>query len=206
MPESTAPQSSHGVPPQGGNGGLIAVGVIMLLLAGGLIYWKSSSAPKEPVVEETTAKVTEPKAEPEAFDNAPPPPPDEEEEAPKEAEEEKKPSPSQNLKPTGPAGCSGDCKGNTTPALQSALAARGAMARSCYNTALRNNPNLKGKMTMSVRVSPNGTVCSAHVSENSLGDQAVASCAAAKFRSGSLPPPTGGCVNVNVPLNFTANP
>jgi hypothetical protein len=205
MPESSAPQSSHGVPPQGGNGGLIAVGVIMLLLAGGLVYWKSSSAPKEPeVVEETATKVEKPKAEPEAFDNAPPPPPDEEEEAPKE--EEKKPTAGQNIKPTGPAGCSGDCKGNATPALQSALAARGAMARSCYNTALRNNPNLKGKMTMSVRVSPSGSVCSAHVSENSLGDQAVASCAAAKFRAGTFPPPTGGCVNVNVPLNFTANP
>lgn len=204
MPDPTAPESSHGVPPQGGNGGLIAVGVIMLFLAGGLVYWKSSSGPEEPeVVEETKTRVTETKPEP-TLDNAPPPPPEEEEEPAKE--EEKKPDASLQTKPTGPAGCSGECKGNATPALQSALASRGAMARSCYNTALRNNPNLKGRMTMSVRISPNGSVCSASVADNSLGDQAVASCAAAKFRAGTFPPPTGGCVNVNVPLNFTATP
>lgn len=205
MPDPSAPQSSHGVPPQGGNGGLIAVGVIMLLIAGGLVYWKSSSPDEPEVVEETSVKETEPKSEPQVLDNAPPPPPDEEEEQEK-VEEEKKPDTTQKAKATGPAGCAGECKGNTTPELQSALAARGGMARSCYNTALRNNPNLKGRMTMSVRVSPNGSVCSAHVADNSLGDQAVASCAAAKFRAGSFPPPTGGCVTVNVPLNFTATP
>lgn len=177
----------------------------MLLLAGGLVYWKSTSGPEEPdVVEETTSKAPETKPEPQALDNAPPPPPDEEEEPAKE--EEKKPGASLQAKPTGPAGCSGECKGNATPALQSALASRGAMARSCYNTALRNNPNLKGRMTMSVRISPNGSVCSASVADNSLGDQAVASCAAAKFRAGAFPPPTGGCVTVNVPLNFTSKP
>jgi hypothetical protein len=204
MPDTSAPESSHGVPPQGGNGGLIAVGVIMLFLAGGLVYWKSTAAPKEPeVVEETSAPVTEAKPQ-QPLDNAPPPPPDEEEEPPKE--EEKKPDASLQPRPIGPAGCSGECKGNATPELQSALASRGAMARSCYNTALRSNPNLKGRMTMSVRVSPKGSVCSAYVADNTLGDQAVASCAAAKFRAGSFPPPTGGCVNVNVPLNFTAKP
>jgi hypothetical protein len=179
------------------------VGVIMLFLAGGLVYWKSTAAPKEPeVVEETSAPVTEAKPQ-QPLDNAPPPPPDEEEEPPKE---EEKPDASLQPRPTGPAGCSGECKGNATPELQSALASRGAMARSCYNTALRSNPNLKGRMTMSVRVSTKGSVCSAYVADNTLGDQAVASCAAAKFRAGSFPPPTGGCVNVNVPLNFTAKP
>lgn len=174
----------------------------MLLLAGGLVYWKSQSGDPEPeVVEETTTKAEEPKPEPEVFDHAPPPPPEEEEE--KKADEEEKPKTGTVAKPSGPAGCGGDCKGNATPQLQSALAARGAMARSCYNTALRQNPNLEGRMTMSVRVSPSGAVCSAYVSSNSLGDQAVASCAAAKFRAGSFPAPTGGCVNVNVPLNFT---
>lgn len=202
MPESSAPESSHGVPPQGGNRSLIAVGVVMLLLAGGLVYWKSTSGESEPeVVEEIPVKTEEPKGGPEIFDHAPPPPPEEEEV--KEEEEEEKPKTETVAKPTGPAGCGGDCKGNATPALQSALAARGAMARSCYNTALRNNPNLEGRMTMSVRISPSGALCSAHVSSNSLGDQAVASCAASKFRAGSFPAPTGGCVNVNVPLNFT---
>ncbi len=204
MPDSSAPESSHGVPPQGGNGGLIAMGVIMLLLAGGLVFWKMKAGDKEPeVVEETPVKAEAKEPEPAVFDHAPPPPPDEEDEEEKKEEEKPKTG---IAKPTGPAGCAGECKGNVTPALQSALASRGAMARSCYNTALRQNPNLKGRMTMSVKVSPSGAVCSAYVSNNSLGDQAVASCATAKFRAGGFPAPTGGCVTVNVPLNFTSQP
>lgn len=201
MPESTAPPSTHGVPPQG-NGGLIALGVLMLFIAGGLVLWKMNAGTGEPEVVTDTTPLAQPAPAPEVFDNAPPPPPDEEEE-----KEEKPEEPSKTVgttKPSGPAGCSGECKGNVTPALQSALASRGQMARSCYMTALRNNPALEGKMTMSVKVSPNGTVCGVSVANNDLGDPSVASCATAKFNAGPFPAPNGGCVTVNVPLNFTA--
>lgn len=181
---------------------MIAGGIIMLLLAGGLVVWKLQSGEKEPevITEQAPLKPTEP-APQVAADAAPPPPPPEEE---IEEEEKKEETTTKTAKPIGPAGCSGDCAGKMTPALQSALASRGAMARSCYNTALRNNPNLEGKMTMSVRLSPSGAVCSAYVSSNSLGDQSVAGCVSAKFRAGNFPPPDGGCINANVPLNFTA--
>jgi hypothetical protein len=171
----------------------------MLLLASGLVVWKLNSKEKEPEVITEKASEETPKEEAVVFDNAPPPPPEEE-----EVEEEKPEEKKVVTKPSGPSGCSGDCAGKMTPSLSSALASRGAMARNCYNTALRNNPNLEGKMMMSVRLSPSGSICSAHVSSNSLGDQAVASCVSAKFRAGNFPPPDGGCINANVPLNFTA--
>lgn len=171
----------------------------MLLLAGGLVFWKIQSSDKEPEVITEKAPPPGPAQEPAlAVENAPPPPPEEEE------VKEEKPAAAKITTPGGPSGCGGVCKGDATAALKSALASRGAMARSCYQTALRQNPNLEGKMTMSVKISPTGGVCSAYVSSNSLGDPAVASCAAAKFRAGNFPAPTGGCVEVNVPLNFTA--
>jgi len=199
MPESTKHDSVHGVPKGGGHGGLIAGAILMLLLAGGLVVWKLNSGDKEPEVITEQAPLAPAEPAPEvAVDAAPPPPPEEEEE-----KEEPKPAQAGVGQPKGPAGCSGECAGTMTPGLQSALASRGSLARSCYNNALRTNPNLEGKMTINVRLSPTGTVCSASVSNNALGDQAVAACAVAKFRAGSFPPPEGGCINAAVPLNFT---
>ncbi|HXS16118.1 MAG TPA: AgmX/PglI C-terminal domain-containing protein, partial [Polyangiaceae bacterium] len=88
--------------------------------------------------------------------------------------------------------------------LRAALAGRAASAKSCYNTALRRNATLEGKMSVNVRVSPRGAVCSAGVSNNTLGDAAVAACVSAQFRSSQFPAPAGGCVDTVVPLNFTA--
>lgn len=182
---------------------MIALGVIMLLAAGGLVVWKmQSKAPEPDVVEEAKpAKAVEPPAP--VLDNAPPPPPSEEEIEEEEKEEEKAAAATGPAKPQGPAGCSGSCTGSMTPALNSALGARGGMSRSCYNTALRRNAALEGKMTVGVRISPNGSVCGASVSNNSLGDPSVASCVLAKFRSAKFPAPQGGCIDTAVPLNFT---
>ena len=195
------PDSTHGVPSKG-NGGLIALGVIMLLLAGGLVFWKTQSSDSEPeVVEEQTPTQPAPEAAP-VLDHAPPPPP-EEEEVVEEEKEEKAVAAGPSTRPSGPAGCSGTCNGQATPELRSALASRGAMARGCYNAALRTNPTLEGKLTVSVRLSPTGTVCGASSSNNTLGDASVASCAVAKFQGGKFPAPQGGCIDTAVPLNFT---
>lgn len=197
------PDSSHPIPKKSGNGGLIVGAALMLLLAAGLVIFKLKSPAKEAeVVEERAApKNVEPPAP--VLDNAPPPPPAEEElaEAPKpeEAKDQK------TIKgPAGPPGCAGACAGNAGADLRAALASRAASARSCYNTALRRNATLEGKMTVNVRVSPNGTVCSVGVSNNTLGDAAVASCVSAQFRASKFPAPEGGCVDTAVPLNFTS--
>lgn len=197
------PDSSHGIPPKGGKGGLILGGVLMLLLAGGLVAYKliSSGTEPEPIVEKVVAP---PAAAPAPIlDNAPPPPPTEEEVA--EEEKPAEPTTSKTAKiPSGPPGCSGQCTGSAGGDLKSALAARAAGARSCYNTALRRNSTLEGKMTVGVRVSPAGSVCSVSISNNTLGDAAVAACVSAQFRASKFPPPEGGCVDTAVPLNFTS--
>ncbi len=178
----------------------------MLLLAGSLVAYKMSGSSSDPEVveEKVAAPKTEPKPAPVVLDNAPPPPPSEEELA-EEEKAEKEATEKKSVKAyKGPAGCSSPCKGTAGGDLVSALSARAAGSRSCYNNALRRNPNLEGKMTVNLRVSPSGAVCSVSTSNNSLGDPAVASCVSAQFRATQFPKPQGGCVDMAAPLNFTS--
>jgi hypothetical protein len=100
-------------------------------------------------------------------------------------------------------GCEGKCNGKAPAELSSALQARGIQARRCYNSALAQDSSLRGHVTISVRVGPTGNVCSANVAANDMGTAAVANCAANIFRqSGTLPAPSGGCVEAAVPLSF----
>jgi hypothetical protein len=82
------------------------------------------------------------------------------------------------------------------------LRAKAGQARSCYEHALSNDSSLAGKLQVSLRVGADGAACSAAVANDTLGDAAVTSCALARFRGGKYPRPSGGCVDVSVPMNF----
>lgn len=194
MATSTTPP-----PPKNSGSGYVAAGILMLLAMGGLIFWKmSGNKPTEPTAP-PPPKVAEKKP---VFDEPPPPPPPVEEI--KDAEPEKE-APKKIAKGGGaPTACSDPCKGTATAQLQSALGAKGGQARGCYERALRLNPTLEGRLMLSARVGAQGQMCSANVTQNSLGDPGVASCITQMFRSGKFPAPAGGCVDVNVPLNFVA--
>jgi outer membrane biosynthesis protein TonB len=196
---------THGLPTSS-NGGLIATGVVLLVLAAGLVFWKLNATDSNDVrIVEAVAPVTatEQKAKPK-LNNAPPPPPPEEEVL--EPEELDIPTEGAKAAPRTRDLCEGDCKGNVTPTLRSALAQRAAGARGCYEKGLRQNASLQGKVTVTVRVSQDGRTCSAVVTTSTLRDPLVEACVVGKFRSGELPPAQGGCVNVAVPINFTAEP
>ena len=94
------------------------------------------------------------------------------------------------------------CSGTNTPELEKALSFRATQARRCYNNALMQDSTLQGKVTVAVRVGPNGQVCSSGIASNEMGSQQVANCVAGFFRGVSFPAPKGGCVDVNVPMNF----
>jgi TonB family protein len=98
--------------------------------------------------------------------------------------------------------CAGECAGNSTPALEGQLAGLGRTARRCYDQALTNNPELKGRIMVSVRVGSSGQVCSAKIASNGTGDAALGACVAQKYQGAQLPAPQKGCVDVQVPLNF----
>jgi hypothetical protein len=94
------------------------------------------------------------------------------------------------------------CSGRNTPDLDAALQMRARASKRCYNKALESDNTLQGKMSVALRIGSNGTVCSANIASNDLGNAAVANCVANTFRSVSFPAPAGGCVEATVPMNF----
>lgn len=185
-------------PPTKSGGGFIIVTLLMVAVAGGLIFWKFSgdkeeeTAPPPPPVATTTPKPT--------LEAPPPPPPKIEDAGP---DVEKKAVAKGTVKGGGGGGCSGTCKGTVTPALRSALAGRAASARRCYERMLRANSGLSGTVMAQVRVGPTGQACSVSITQDFGG--VGASCVAPALRSGSLPAPAGGCVDVAVPVTFKPN-
>lgn len=183
-------------PKSGGSGPFIAAALVMLLLMGGLIYWKTrgSEEPKsttqQPPIAASTATAV--------LDEPPPPPPPPEE--PKDAGADTK-QPSKHIVSSG-GGCSGECKGEAPGNLRSVLAGKAAQARGCYERALRQNAMLEGRLKIGLRIGPTGSVCSANITLNELGDPGVASCVLQMFRGSPFPAPTGGCVDAEVPMKF----
>jgi outer membrane biosynthesis protein TonB len=196
MSETTPP-----VPKSGGSGPFILAAIVMLLLMGGLIYWKTKSSGTE------TAKVEAPKpsatVDQPSLDEPPPPPP------PPVASTDASAAPDTTKPGTkklggGGGGSCGPCTGDATPSIVSALHAKGAQARSCYEHALRQNAMLQGRMSINITISATGSVCSAGIGSNGLGDPSVANCVVQMMKSGTFSAPGGNsCVQVAVPLNFT---
>lgn len=94
------------------------------------------------------------------------------------------------------------CTGTSGSELENALQFRVKQAHRCYDNALAQDPTLRGKITVAVRVGANGQVCSAGIASNEMGSQQVASCVSGYFRGTNFPAPKGGCIDVNVPINF----
>jgi hypothetical protein len=193
--DSIRPATSSGAP------ALIVASLAMSLAIGGLLWWKLGSA-KPPAAASAPAVATTvatPVLERPPPPPPPPPPPSVEPEPPP-------PQAAQRVRAGALAapGCAGRCTGTAGADLQSALRTKAGAARSCYERALRQNAMLQGRMTVAVRVGAQGRICGANLVSNDLGDSGVANCVAGVFRSGSLPAPSGGCVDLQVPMNFVA--
>lgn len=191
-------QSSLPSPPKHENGPFVFAGVLMLIGMAGVLYWKFSGKPAE-----ISAPATAPLpsvADKAVLEEAPPPPPPmEQASAQPKIEESKAPS-------TAARGASGNCgpvcDGNVSAALTGALHAVAKQSRACYERALRQNSTLQGRMVVAMRITPAGSVCSTKIVSNTLGDASVASCVSQKFKASLLPKPSGGCVDVEFPIQF----
>ncbi len=186
-----------GVPP-GGNTKYVLLALLLLGAIALLTLWQRNrsitpevAAPRDVI----DAGVGYPKRIAERDDEIPPPPPVIEAGAP--VAERKTPGP----QTAGPV-CSAACTGSTTPELETALAFRAKQAHRCYDNALAQDSTLKGKVGITLRIAANGGVCSSTVSSDELSTPTVANCVAGFFRGASFPVPRGGCVEVNVPVNF----
>jgi hypothetical protein len=101
-----------------------------------------------------------------------------------------------------PPGCDQTaCSGAVTSSLSKALVLRAQAAHRCYDTALAQDPSLRGHVKISVQISADGNVCAAEVASNDLSNPDVGNCIANMFRhAGHFPPPVGGCVVATVPI------
>ncbi len=193
-------QAPAGVP--SGNGKYIAVVLLLFLGIGGIAVWRFTgndpnanalAAPSGSLAAGSLSAPVNPK-----LDDVPPPPPPVPDAAPPIASTK------------GPAGvgggsygaCDAKCTGTASADLAGALQQRAAAARRCYNSALANDSSLKGRVVLDVKIATNGSVCSVGVSQTDM--PSVAPCVANVFRGASFTPPTGGCVERAVPMNFTS--
>jgi hypothetical protein len=183
-----------GVPPSG-NGKYIVIFVGLIAAIGALVAWKScgqGTGTTPQVISKFDAAPT-----PHDDDNTVPlpPPPDE-----PMADAGQQTRTIGNWDPCAVKSCVG---GKTTDELENALGFRAKQAHRCYDQALAQDSDLKGHVTIAVRVASNGTLCSANVAANDMGSDAVATCVANVFRqSRSFPAPKGGCIDAKVPINF----
>ena len=182
-----------GVPPSG-NGKFIVLAVLLLGVIGAIVAFKTCQKPPEPVVVVPDAGPP-PKPSQKIDEDIPPPPPIED----AGADAGKKTT----VVFTGNQCDVKKCTGSTNSDVEAALSFRAKQAHRCYDNALSQDPTLRGKVSIAVRIGSNGQACSAGVASNELASApGVANCVAGYFRGQNFPAPRGGCVDVNIPINF----
>lgn len=75
--------------------------------------------------------------------------------------------------------------------------------RACYDSALRTNPSLTGRVVTKFVIARDGSVSMAADGGSDLPSQEVVSCIVRNFQSLSFPTPEGGIVTVTYPLMMT---
>ena len=81
--------------------------------------------------------------------------------------------------------------------------ARMGLLKACYESALKRNPSLRGRMRIRFTILETGGVSELTVVENGLGSPDVASCVAGTMKSWRLPFRPTGPVTVDYPLVFS---
>jgi len=186
-------RAPEGVPT--GNGKFIALAVLLLGAIGAVVAWKTCQKPVEPPLVVLDAGPP-PRPSKNIDDDIPPPP------AVEDAGNDA------GKKATTPVFTGNQCDvkkctGSAGSDVESALSFRAKQAHRCYDNALAQDPTLRGKVSIAVRIGSNGQACSAGVASNELSSApSVANCVAGYFRGQAFPAPKGGCVDVNIPINF----
>jgi hypothetical protein len=75
--------------------------------------------------------------------------------------------------------------------------------RACYERGLKTQPKLRGKITVSFVIGPDGSVRSATNAGSDLPDPGVVACVTKTFHAMKFPQPEGGVVMVTYPVAFS---
>jgi hypothetical protein len=88
--------------------------------------------------------------------------------------------------------------------VQRTIRANFGRFRACYESGLRRNPTLAGRVSTSFVIGRDGAVSSAANAGSDLRDAAVVSCVVRAFYGISFPQPEDGIVTVTYPIVFTS--
>lgn len=91
--------------------------------------------------------------------------------------------------------------GNVTNAAR-VVAAMRAGFRMCYNRALASNPDVEGRISLSLRIGPGGEVQGVTAVPSGNLPDSVVSCVKARAQAGQFDPPEGGSAVIQVPVTF----
>ncbi len=203
MPSNMPPSSAPPPPPKHSSGPFIGAVIVMLLLMGGLVFWKMSSSDEKATL--APAPPTSVGQLP-AVDQVVPPPPAPPPLPATSAGDAGAPAGAKKTATSGFSGTGcptcGNCTGEPAPSFSAVLRTRANQAQHCYEKALAQQESLQGRMTVNVCVGVGGAVCSASVSNDSLGSPMVSQCVTNIYKATTFPSPKNGCVQAQVPLNF----
>src|SRR5579859_2239790 len=77
--------------------------------------------------------------------------------------------------------------------------------KACYESGLKRNPNIGGKLVLRFEVSSIGKVTSTDIDQDSMHDDEVASCIKSRVMTWRFPAPAGGSVQFSYPFIFQAS-
>ncbi len=100
------------------------------------------------------------------------------------------------------ASCRTPCAGTLTAELSKVARTNALEARRCYNHALAKDPSLAGSATIRLTLDETGAVCGAAIVTHTFPDDTVPDCVRLRLAAAHFPPPDGGCIELNVPINF----
>ncbi len=108
--------------------------------------------------------------------------------------------------PPDPVFCGGKCAGGPNAALVEAIGKRATKAHRCYDNELARVPSLQGRVIVKMRIGSDGRMCTVTGAAADAKMDPVATCVAGYFRGAvgdqSLPAPSGGCADINLPIAF----
>jgi hypothetical protein len=74
--------------------------------------------------------------------------------------------------------------------------------RNCYNRGLAQNPDVEGRISLSIRVGPGGEVQGVTAAPSGNLPDSIVSCVKARAQAAQFDPPQGGLAVIQVPVTF----
>jgi hypothetical protein len=99
-----------------------------------------------------------------------------------------------------------DVDGSLDPSvIAKEIRGRLGAVKACYESGLKRNPNIGGKLVLRFEVSSVGKVTSTEIDQDSMHDDEVATCIKSRVMTWRFPAPAGGSVQFSYPFIFQAS-